>query len=100
MIRNIAEKSLLQEKISAADQAVNMPSGQYLTMDSEQWFQAFLLIYSGTTALNNGLLPIVVPDKFLKDLLDLVQKKPETRVRIDLEKQLFTILPDGRIHQV
>ncbi len=43
--------------------------------------------------LNNGLLPIVVPDRFLKDLLDLVQKKPDTRVRIDLEKQLFTLLP-------
>jgi 3-isopropylmalate/(R)-2-methylmalate dehydratase small subunit len=44
-------------------------------------------------SLNNSLLPIVVPDKFLRDLLDLVQKKPDTKVRIDLEKQLFTILP-------
>jgi 3-isopropylmalate/(R)-2-methylmalate dehydratase small subunit len=44
-------------------------------------------------ALNNGLLPVVVPDKFLQDLLDLVTKKPETIVRIDLEKQLLTILP-------
>ena len=43
-------------------------------------------------SLNNGLLPIVVPDKFLRDLLDLIGKKPETRVRIDLEKQLFTVL--------
>jgi 3-isopropylmalate/(R)-2-methylmalate dehydratase small subunit len=44
-------------------------------------------------ALNNGLLPVVVPEKFLQDLLYLVTKKPETIVRIDLEKQLFTILP-------
>jgi len=44
-------------------------------------------------SLNNRLLPIVVPDKFLRDLLDLVNKKPETKVRIDLEKQLFTVLP-------
>ena len=43
-------------------------------------------------SLNNGLLPIVVPDKFLRDLLDLIGKKPETKVRIDLEKQLFTVL--------
>lgn len=46
-------------------------------------------------ALNNGLLPIVVSEKFLHDLLELIMIKPETRVRIDLEKQLFTILPDG-----
>jgi len=44
-------------------------------------------------SLNNSLLPIVVPDKFLRDLLDLVQKKPETKVKIDLEQQLFTVLP-------
>jgi 3-isopropylmalate/(R)-2-methylmalate dehydratase small subunit len=46
-------------------------------------------------ALNNGLLPVVVPDKFLRDLLDLIVKKPETKVRIDLEKQQLMILPGG-----
>ena len=46
-------------------------------------------------SLNNGLLPIVVPDKFLRDLLDLVQAKPETKVRIDLENQLFMVIPTG-----
>ncbi len=30
-------------------------------------------------ALNNGLLPIVVPEKFLHDLLELILKKPETQ---------------------
>ena len=44
-------------------------------------------------ALNNGLLPIVVSEKFLKDLLDLVQKNPATKVRIDLEKQLMLVTP-------
>jgi 3-isopropylmalate/(R)-2-methylmalate dehydratase small subunit len=44
-------------------------------------------------ALNNGLLPVVVPEKFLNNLLDLIQKKPESPVRIDLEKQLITVLP-------
>jgi 3-isopropylmalate/(R)-2-methylmalate dehydratase small subunit len=43
-------------------------------------------------ALNNGLLPVVVPEKFLQDLLNLVARKPEIIVRIDLEKQLLTIL--------
>src|SRR5665647_2174066 len=43
-------------------------------------------------SLNNGLLPIVIPEKFLNNLLDLIQRKPETKVRIDLEKQLITIL--------
>ena len=42
-------------------------------------------------ALNNGLLPVVVPEKFLQDLLNLVTVKPATIVRIDLEKQLLTI---------
>lgn len=46
-------------------------------------------------SLNNGLLPVMVNDHFLTNLLDLVQKKPETRVRIDLGKQLFSVLPDG-----
>jgi 3-isopropylmalate/(R)-2-methylmalate dehydratase small subunit len=44
-------------------------------------------------ALNNGLLPVVVPEKYLNNLLDLIQKKPESQVRIDLEKQLITVLP-------
>ena len=46
-------------------------------------------------ALNNGLLPVVVPEKFLEDLLGLIQKKPETKIKIDLEKQLFTITSTG-----
>jgi 3-isopropylmalate/(R)-2-methylmalate dehydratase small subunit len=46
-------------------------------------------------ALNNGLLPVVVPEKFLNNLVDLIQKKPETPVRIDLEKQLITALFTG-----
>jgi 3-isopropylmalate/(R)-2-methylmalate dehydratase small subunit len=44
-------------------------------------------------ALNNGLLPVVVPEKFLQGLLNLVRRKPESMVRIDLEEQLLTVLP-------
>lgn len=43
-------------------------------------------------ALNNGLIPVVVPDSFLQRLLDLVQKDPETLVRIDVDKQTITML--------
>jgi 3-isopropylmalate/(R)-2-methylmalate dehydratase small subunit len=47
-------------------------------------------------ALNNGLLPVVVPEKFLADLLNLVQDKPETRVKIDLTHQIISIISDNR----
>lgn len=46
-------------------------------------------------SLNNGLLPIVVPEDFLKKLLDASQKDPSSKVRIDLEKQMVTILKTG-----
>ena len=38
-------------------------------------------------SLNNGLLPIVIPDELLKKLHELIQKDPSTKVKIDLEKQ-------------
>ena len=34
----------------------------------------------------------MVPDSFLQRLLDLVQKDPETLVRIDVDKQTITML--------
>jgi 3-isopropylmalate/(R)-2-methylmalate dehydratase small subunit len=46
-------------------------------------------------SLNNGLLPIVVPEEFLKRMLVMIQDDPGTKVRIDLEKQDFTLLPTG-----
>jgi 3-isopropylmalate/(R)-2-methylmalate dehydratase small subunit len=46
-------------------------------------------------ALNNGLLPIVIPDDLLKKLHGMIQQNPDTKVRIDLEKQTFTILSSG-----
>ena len=42
-------------------------------------------------ALSNGLLPVVLPDRTLLNLLDLIRRKPDTKVRIDLENQLFEI---------
>ena len=46
-------------------------------------------------ALNNGLLPVVISEELLKKLLDLVQIKHDTKVKIDLGKQTFTILTTG-----
>lgn len=46
-------------------------------------------------ALNNGLLPVVVPEKYLEDLVNTIKGNPQTVVRIDLGNQLFSILPDG-----
>lgn len=38
-------------------------------------------------ALNNAVLPVVVSDAFLKNLLDTIQTKPTTEVTIDLQNQ-------------
>lgn len=46
-------------------------------------------------ALNNSLLPIVIPEKPLLNLLDLILENPKTTVRIDLEKQQLIIIPTG-----
>lgn len=47
-------------------------------------------------ALNNGLLPVVVPEDLLKELFELIFREPKTRVSIDLEKQTFSIVPGAR----
>ncbi|HUX94258.1 MAG TPA: 3-isopropylmalate dehydratase small subunit [Bacteroidales bacterium] len=44
-------------------------------------------------SLNNGLLPIVIPEGLLNKLHNLIQGDPSVKVRINLEEQLFTILP-------
>ena len=46
-------------------------------------------------SLNNGLLPIIIPDDLLKKLHSLIQQDPGTKVKIDLEKQTFTISSTG-----
>jgi 3-isopropylmalate/(R)-2-methylmalate dehydratase small subunit len=46
-------------------------------------------------SLNNGLLPVVVPEEFLQNLLNLVRNSPQTKIRIDLEKQEFTVSDTG-----
>lgn len=41
-------------------------------------------------ALNNGLLPVVVSDKFLKKILDAVEKDPKTEITVDLQNQTIS----------
>lgn len=38
-------------------------------------------------ALNNGLLPVVVSDGFLKELLTAIEKDPSTKLEVDLPAQ-------------
>jgi len=49
-------------------------------------------------ALNNGLLPVVVPEKFLQNLLSMIQKNPGTIVRIDVENQTISVPATGQSH--
>jgi 3-isopropylmalate/(R)-2-methylmalate dehydratase small subunit len=41
-------------------------------------------------ALNNGLLPVMIPAETLGRLTELTIRKPGTRVKIDLEKQVLS----------
>lgn len=42
-------------------------------------------------ALNNGLLPIVVSDNFLKQVLAAIEEKPSTEIVVDLESQVLQV---------
>jgi 3-isopropylmalate/(R)-2-methylmalate dehydratase small subunit len=46
-------------------------------------------------SLNNGLLPIVVSEDFLKKLLAIVTENPSAKVKIDLGSQTLSVLPTG-----
>lgn len=54
----------------------------------------FADIFMGNS-LNNGLLPIVVSEDFLKKLLHLIEENPAEKIKIDLEKQTLYILSTG-----
>jgi 3-isopropylmalate/(R)-2-methylmalate dehydratase small subunit len=41
-------------------------------------------------ALNNAVLPVVVSDGFLKNLLETIQKNPSTEVTVDLQNQVIS----------
>lgn len=49
----------------------------------------FADIFKGN-ALNNAVLPVVVSDEFLKNLLEAIQKHPSTEVTVDLKNQVIS----------
>jgi 3-isopropylmalate/(R)-2-methylmalate dehydratase small subunit len=46
-------------------------------------------------SLNNGFLPVVVPEEFLQRLFELISKDPGTIVRIDLGQQTISVPSAG-----
>lgn len=42
-------------------------------------------------ALNNGLLPVVVSDSYLRQLLEKIRSNPSTSVTVDLDRQVVTV---------
>ena len=50
----------------------------------------FADIFKGN-ALNNGLLPVQVSERFLKELLSTIENKPETEIIVNLEKQTISV---------
>ena len=51
-------------------------------------------------ALNNGLLPVMVPEDYLNYMLELVKRDPKTTVRIDLGRQIILDLPRWKSHKL
>jgi 3-isopropylmalate/(R)-2-methylmalate dehydratase small subunit len=45
-----------------------------------------------SNVLNNGLLPVQVPEAFLDEIFKIVETDPNAQVEVDLENQTITIL--------
>jgi 3-isopropylmalate/(R)-2-methylmalate dehydratase small subunit len=48
-------------------------------------------------AINNGLLPVKLSEPIVRNLLDLIQKDPQAKVKINLEEQTLEILTTGEV---
>lgn len=51
-------------------------------------------------ALNNGLLPVVVSDAFLKNIFDAIEKNPKTKLKVDLENQTISLNEQTEIFDI
>ena len=49
-------------------------------------------------AINNGLLPVKLPEETVRNLILLIQKDPQTKVRINLEAQTLKIPATGKVY--
>ena len=47
-------------------------------------------------ALNNGLLPVQVPESFLQQVFDTVEKNPQSELLVNLEDQTIELLESGQ----
>ncbi|MDH3648328.1 MAG: 3-isopropylmalate dehydratase small subunit [Saprospiraceae bacterium] len=54
----------------------------------------FADIFKGN-ALNNGILPITVPDSFLHEIFEAIENDPKTELHISLEDQIVEIKSTG-----
>jgi 3-isopropylmalate/(R)-2-methylmalate dehydratase small subunit len=54
----------------------------------------FADIFKGN-ALNNGLLPVVVPAEFLQKIFNTIENDPKATFKVDLAEQTFTISATG-----
>ncbi|MGV6946251.1 3-isopropylmalate dehydratase small subunit [Sphingobacterium kyonggiense] len=54
----------------------------------------FADIFKGN-ALNNGVLPITVPEEFLEKIFEQVYEDPNAQILVDLENQTVTIAKTG-----
>jgi 3-isopropylmalate/(R)-2-methylmalate dehydratase small subunit len=52
-----------------------------------------------SNALNNGLLPVQVTDKFLALLFESLDSDPSTRIMVDLENQVISFMPEGPLEK-
>ncbi|MGF1586480.1 MAG: 3-isopropylmalate dehydratase small subunit [Bacteroidales bacterium] len=52
-----------------------------------------------SNALNNGLLPVQVSDKFLALLFESLDSDPSTRIMVDLENQVISFMPEGPLEK-
>ena len=48
-------------------------------------------------AINNGLLPVRLPDENVRGLMNIVQKDPQTKIRINLQPQTLEIPATGEV---
>jgi 3-isopropylmalate/(R)-2-methylmalate dehydratase small subunit len=46
-------------------------------------------------SLNNGVLPVQVSEEFLKKIFSVIEKDSNSKFKVDLETQTFTILSTG-----
>jgi 3-isopropylmalate/(R)-2-methylmalate dehydratase small subunit len=52
-----------------------------------------------SNALNNGLLPVQVSDKFLALLFERLDSDPSARIMVDLENQVISFMPEGPLEK-